>query len=236
MANYSAFGSGVHAAPLLSTVGTTNIYPDEEPSLPAAGGQSSAWGLALHFTRAEWTACLRAALLMLWGRDDVPEGLPGQWPKQMPGDDQLASTLTWKGLWIWGCCSNAVFSVVSVITYTWTWLCTVWFVYIPHQFLQIPFPRPTWQHTGISQQWLKCVNFLLKWDSLESPLMFVFCMQNDKRTENCFTKSVWIRLPCEERYQLVLVLLVRCQAIFKQPALGMQPRHGNAWTWSCGSG
>lgn len=113
-------------------------------------GDKSASGLVLQPTRAEWIARLRAALLVLWGRDDVPQGLLGQWPKQMPeDDDQLASTLTWKGLWIWGCCSNVVFSVVSVIIYT----CSVWFVYIPHQFLQIPFPRPTWQYTGISQQW-----------------------------------------------------------------------------------
>lgn len=73
--------------------------PSEDPSPLAAQRETCALDLALQSTTAEWAENrLTAALLTLQGGADVPQGLPGQRPKQIPGGDQLASTLTWKGL------------------------------------------------------------------------------------------------------------------------------------------
>ena len=140
--------------------------------------------------------------------------------------DQLTSTLTWKGLWISVYHSHIVLSSLLVIIYAWTHSCTVWFVYKKQRFLRIPFPRPSWQHTAISQQRWKCVSYLLKRDQFRQSFDFIFYTQNDKRTENCFTKGVWISLPCEECYQLVLVLLMRRDVrLFSSRLL-----------WTCSSG
>lgn len=109
-------------------------------------------GLVLQAVAAEGLWLLTAALLTLPGAD-VPRGPAGQRPKQTPGEDQFASALTWKGLWIWRCCNNIVLSSVSVIICIWTHSCAAWFVSKIHQSFEIPFPRPSWQHTGISQLW-----------------------------------------------------------------------------------
>lgn len=151
MSNRSAFASGGPAAPHLNTVGMTNIYPCEDASQPGLREKPvpQVWCSRQQQQKGLWL--LTAAPLTLAGAD-VSRGPPGQRPKQTPGEDQFASTLTWKGLGICRC-SNVVLSSVSVIIYIWTYSCAAWFVSKIHQFFEIPFPGPSWQHTGISQQW-----------------------------------------------------------------------------------
>lgn len=79
MANQSAFGSGGPAAPYLNTMGKTNIYPYEDASPSVPPRETCALGVVLQTTTTERTVCLlTAAMLMLQGGANVPQGLLGQ--------------------------------------------------------------------------------------------------------------------------------------------------------------
>lgn len=150
-------------------------YPCEDPSPPVAQRETCAIGPVLQSTTAEPTVyLLTSALLILWGWACVSQGLAREQPKQIPGEDELANTLIWKGLWIYGCCSNVVPSSAPLIIYTWTYSCTLWFACDIHQFLQIPFPKPSAAHRHVTEVVKNVSDFYLNGISLESPLIFFF--------------------------------------------------------------